>query len=250
MKAGVEPARGRDLSGLRAVGSTGSPLSPEGFDWIYEHVGARHLALLDQRRHRPLHRLRRRRPAPARLPRRAAGAGAGRRRGGLGRGRQGGHRRGRRARRHRADALDAALPLGRRGRQPLPGQLLRAVPRRLAPRRLDRDHLARHRGDLRPLGLDDQPRRASGWGRARSTAPSRPSPRSRRPRRRHPPARDRGLDAALRRPPRGRRARRRPAREIKRAHPRAVLAPPRPQRDLRRSPRCRAPSAARCSRCR
>ena len=25
---------------LRAVGSTGSPLSPEGFDWIYEHVGA------------------------------------------------------------------------------------------------------------------------------------------------------------------------------------------------------------------
>jgi acetoacetyl-CoA synthetase len=39
MKAGVEPAAGRDLSGLRAVGSTGSPLSPEGFRWIYEHVG-------------------------------------------------------------------------------------------------------------------------------------------------------------------------------------------------------------------
>jgi acetoacetyl-CoA synthetase len=40
MKAGVEPAAGRDLSKLRAVGSTGSPLSPEGFHWIYEHVGA------------------------------------------------------------------------------------------------------------------------------------------------------------------------------------------------------------------
>jgi acetoacetyl-CoA synthetase len=40
MKAGVEPGSGRDLSRLRAVGSTGSPLSPEGFDWIYEHVGA------------------------------------------------------------------------------------------------------------------------------------------------------------------------------------------------------------------
>ncbi|HEY5708327.1 MAG TPA: acetoacetate--CoA ligase, partial [Solirubrobacterales bacterium] len=40
MKAGVEPARGRDLSKLGAVGSTGSPLSPEGFDWIYEHLGA------------------------------------------------------------------------------------------------------------------------------------------------------------------------------------------------------------------
>jgi acetoacetyl-CoA synthetase len=39
MKAGVEPGRGRDLSKLRSVGSTGSPLAPEGFDWIYEHVG-------------------------------------------------------------------------------------------------------------------------------------------------------------------------------------------------------------------
>jgi acetoacetyl-CoA synthetase len=40
MKAGVEPGSGRDLSRLAAVGSTGSPLSPEGFDWIYEHVGS------------------------------------------------------------------------------------------------------------------------------------------------------------------------------------------------------------------
>ncbi len=40
MKAGVEPAAGRDLSRLGAVGSTGSPLSPEGFDWVYEQLGA------------------------------------------------------------------------------------------------------------------------------------------------------------------------------------------------------------------
>jgi len=40
MKAGVEPGAGRDLSRLEAVGSTGSPLSPEGFDWIYEQLGA------------------------------------------------------------------------------------------------------------------------------------------------------------------------------------------------------------------
>jgi acetoacetyl-CoA synthetase len=40
MKAGVEPGNGRDLSALKAVGSTGSPLSPEGFDWIYEHLGS------------------------------------------------------------------------------------------------------------------------------------------------------------------------------------------------------------------
>jgi len=39
MKDGVEPDQGRDLSRLRSVGSTGSPLSPEGFDWVYEHVG-------------------------------------------------------------------------------------------------------------------------------------------------------------------------------------------------------------------
>jgi len=40
MKGGVEPARGRDLSALRSVGSTGSPLSPEGFSWVYEHLGS------------------------------------------------------------------------------------------------------------------------------------------------------------------------------------------------------------------
>jgi acetoacetyl-CoA synthetase len=37
MKAGVQPGAGRDLNRLTAAGS---PLSPEGFDWIYEHVGA------------------------------------------------------------------------------------------------------------------------------------------------------------------------------------------------------------------
>jgi len=40
MKAGAEPGGGRDLSALRSVGSTGSPLAPEGFAWIYDHVGA------------------------------------------------------------------------------------------------------------------------------------------------------------------------------------------------------------------
>ena len=40
MKAGIEPGAGRDLSALKAVGSTGSPLAPEGFDWVYEHIGS------------------------------------------------------------------------------------------------------------------------------------------------------------------------------------------------------------------
>ncbi|MFW6640371.1 acetoacetate--CoA ligase [Nocardiopsis algeriensis] len=39
MKEGVEPRRGRDLSALRAIGSTGSPLSPEAFSWVYEQFG-------------------------------------------------------------------------------------------------------------------------------------------------------------------------------------------------------------------
>jgi acetoacetyl-CoA synthetase len=39
-KAGVEPARDCDLTALRAIGSTGSPLAPESFRWVYEHVGS------------------------------------------------------------------------------------------------------------------------------------------------------------------------------------------------------------------
>ncbi|HWI07486.1 MAG TPA: acetoacetate--CoA ligase [Solirubrobacteraceae bacterium] len=38
MKGGVKPAHGRDLGALRSVGSTGSPLSPEGFRWIYDEL--------------------------------------------------------------------------------------------------------------------------------------------------------------------------------------------------------------------
>ena len=40
MKAELEPGTERDLTALRSVGSTGSPLAPEGFQWIYDHVGA------------------------------------------------------------------------------------------------------------------------------------------------------------------------------------------------------------------
>ncbi|HEY7419971.1 MAG TPA: acetoacetate--CoA ligase, partial [Ktedonobacteraceae bacterium] len=38
MKSGVEPGRDYNLSKLRTIGSTGSPLPPEGFQWAYEHV--------------------------------------------------------------------------------------------------------------------------------------------------------------------------------------------------------------------
>jgi acetoacetyl-CoA synthetase len=39
MKAAIEPAAGRDLSALHSVGATGSPLAPEGFDWVREQLG-------------------------------------------------------------------------------------------------------------------------------------------------------------------------------------------------------------------
>jgi len=41
MKDGVEPGGGgRDVSALHAVGSTGSPLAPEGFQWVADQLGA------------------------------------------------------------------------------------------------------------------------------------------------------------------------------------------------------------------
>jgi acetoacetyl-CoA synthetase len=38
-KAGVDPRAGRNLGRLDSVGSTGSPLAPEGFDWVRERLG-------------------------------------------------------------------------------------------------------------------------------------------------------------------------------------------------------------------
>ncbi len=38
-KAGISPRHEVDLTALRQVGSTGAPLPPEGFGWVYEHVG-------------------------------------------------------------------------------------------------------------------------------------------------------------------------------------------------------------------
>ncbi len=37
-KAGLTPGKDHDLSALRGLGSTGAPLPPEGFDWVYEAV--------------------------------------------------------------------------------------------------------------------------------------------------------------------------------------------------------------------
>ena len=37
-KTGVSPRKGRALDALRTLASTGSPLAPEGFEWVYRHV--------------------------------------------------------------------------------------------------------------------------------------------------------------------------------------------------------------------
>lgn len=39
LKAGIDPNQVADLGKLRSIGSTGSPLSPECYEWIYQHVG-------------------------------------------------------------------------------------------------------------------------------------------------------------------------------------------------------------------
>jgi acetoacetyl-CoA synthetase len=39
MKQGIRPKDGRELAALDAVGSTGSPLPPEGFRWVYDQLG-------------------------------------------------------------------------------------------------------------------------------------------------------------------------------------------------------------------
>ncbi len=204
MKAGVEPASGRDLSALKAVGSTGSPLSPEGFRWVYEHVGADTwlfstsggtdlcTAFVGGVPLEPVYE--------GELQARALGA-----------------------------AIESWDPdgkplIGEVGElvitEPMPsmpiyfwgdedGSRYREAyfdtyPGDLAPRRLDRDHRARHRDHQRPLGRDDQPRRhPHGHGRD--------LPRRARRRRGHRraggrhPGRGRGrLDAAVRGPARGR----------------------------------------------
>jgi acetoacetyl-CoA synthetase len=38
MRAGMEPGKAYDLSNMRSVGSTGAPLPPEAYQWVYEHV--------------------------------------------------------------------------------------------------------------------------------------------------------------------------------------------------------------------
>ena len=150
----------------------------------------------------------------------------------------------------RADAVDADLLLGRRRRLALPRGLLRHVPGRLAPRRLDRDHRPRHGDHHRPLRRDDQPRRhPHGHGRDLPRGAGRRRDHRRAGGRRAGRGRGR-VDAAVRRAARGRGAERRRRGRDPPARARGLLAAPRPERGDRGRARSRARSRARCSSCR
>ena len=170
MKEGVEPAREADLSALRASArpgrrsrrraSTGRTSTSKSDMWLFSTSGGTDLCTAFVGgcpccRCTPGRSRRAASAPPSRPWTRTAAA----------------HRPGRRARDHRADALDAGLLLERPRRRALPRELLRDLPRRVAPRRLDQDHRARQRRDLRPLRLHDQPA-----GRAHGHAPSSTAP--------------------------------------------------------------------------
>jgi hypothetical protein len=133
---------------------------------------------------------------------------------------------GRRARRHRADAVDAGLLLERPGRQPVPRVVLLALPRSVAARRLDRVHRAGQRGRERSLRRDAQ-QGGRPHGLRRHLRGRRPAPRRRRqPGAGHRAPGRRLLHAAVRRA-RGRRRLRRlgagdPCRDPSRPLPRHV----------------------------
>ena len=158
-RAGIAPGEQFDLSALRAVGATGAPLPPDGFRWVYESVspdvmlspisggtdvcsafvGGNPLTPVWEGEIPPVPGLRGCRLRRGRL---IGCGGAGR------------------ARRHAADAVDAGRLLGRRRRIALPRRLLRALPGRVAPRRLGHAHRARQLRDHRSLRRHAQSRRA------------------------------------------------------------------------------------------
>ncbi len=169
-KQGLDPIRTNDLSTVRMVTSTGSPLSPEGFDYVYAHVKKDVCSQLDLRRHRHrllLHAGQSDRAGVARRDPDARPRPEGR---GVERRRQAGHGREGRIGLRRAVPLHAGRILERSRRQALQGGVFRDLSQHLAPRRLCRaddawrDHRLwplrrraqsrrrahRHRGDLSP----------------------------------------------------------------------------------------------------
>ena len=155
------PATAATSSRLRAVGSTGSPLSPEGFDWVYERARRATPGSFSTRGGTDVCTAFVGGVPPLPVYRgRAAGPRARRRGRGLRRGRPAGHRRGRRARRSpsrcrrcrsSSGTTRTAAATARATSSMYPGVWRHGDWIEITDR-----GTARH---LRPLRLDDQPRR-------------------------------------------------------------------------------------------
>ena len=178
MKAGLRPGAELDLPALRAIGSTGSPLPPEAFGWVYEAVKPRPAARLLLRRHRPVHRVRRAVPAAAGAGRRDLRPLPGRRGRGLRRGRQAGHRPGRRAGHHPADAVDAGRLLERSRTAPGTGRATSTCTRASGGTATGSRSCRTAAASSTAAPTPPSTAAASGWAPASSTAWSRPSARS------------------------------------------------------------------------
>ena len=178
-KAGLHPAQQFDLSSLRVLGCAGAPLPAEGYRYVYDELDPSVMllngsggtdvctGLVSGSMFVPVYEGE------------ISGPGARGRRPGLRRERPAGGRRARRARHHPADAVDAGALLERPGRRALPRGVLRPVPGRLAPGRLDPLHRATAAASSpgAPTRRSTAPACAS--ARARSTPSSSSCPRSR-----------------------------------------------------------------------
>ena len=154
-KAPLVPMRDHDLGALKSLQVTGSPLSADGYRWVYGNVGDIWLSSMsggtdiasifveDPRHCRCVSATSRLRPSECAWSRGMKPAIP------PGQGRTGGNQ---------VNALDAAELLGRR-RQPLPRELLRHVSGGVAARGLHRVHALGH-PHPRPFRLDPQPQRA------------------------------------------------------------------------------------------
>ena len=191
-RGAARPASGRatthdlvDASGM--IASTGSPLAPESFDFVYDAIKPRRASRLDLGRHRHRRLLRRSAIPTAPVWRgEIQGPGLGMAvdvfddDGPAAAARQG------RARLHAAVPVDAGRLLERSRRREIPRRLFRALPRRLVPRRFRRMDRAWRHDHPRPLRRHAQSRRRAHRHR-RDLSPR--SSRSRRCSRRSPSAR-------------------------------------------------------------
>ncbi len=211
-KAGLRPGDRHDLARLRVVGSTGSPLPADGARWVYEAVGRDVRldslsggtdvvsAFVGGSPLLPVH--------AGELSCRYLGARV-EAFGEDGRPVPAGHTG--ELVDHRTAAVHARRVLGRPGRRAAARELLRALPGRVAARRLDPLHGVGRRGHRGSLGLDPQPRRRALRDERAVRRGGRPARDRRQPGHRHRGRRRLVLDAPVRGPARGVAAGRRPA---------------------------------------